>query len=204
MLKTKSSDHEDGGSISVPGKYSEVFAESAYSKLSKNRLIFVNEDISNDTASALSALLLYYDNLSHEDDIYLYINSDGGNVSSFLNIYDVMQMISAPIKTICLGRAYSAAALMTACGTKGKRYALKNSSIMIHGVQVGFPMLGDSDHSGSKNFFDFLNGRNDVLMKILARHTGHTLTKIKNDCKRDFYLDASEALKYGIIDGILP
>jgi len=204
MAKTKSSDNENNVSISMPGRYGENLPEGPYTKLTKNRLIFVNEDITSDTASALSALLLYYDNLNHEDDIYLHINSNGGDVSAFLNIYDVMQMIRAPIQTICLGQAYSAAAIMVACGTKGKRCAFKHSSIMIHGIQCAFPLMGDSDHAGSKNFFDFLNDRNDVLMKIMAKHTGHSLIEIKNICKRDHYFDAIEALKYGIIDKILP
>jgi len=152
-------------------------------------------------AAELSALLLYMDNKS-VDDISIYFHCNGGDADSLVQIYDVMQMIRSPVQTICLGKAYSAAAVLLAAGNKGKRFAFKNSKIMVHGIQCIFPIVGH-DQVNSKNYLEFLNRSNDNIMKILAHHTGHTLSKIKEDCRRDLYLDAKQALKYGIIDNII-
>ena len=111
-------------------------------------------------------------------------------------------MISAPIKTICIGKCYSAGAVILAAGTKGERYAFKSSKIMIHGIQFGFPLPGQ-DIINSKNYYDFIKENNDNIMKILANHTGHPLEKLKEDCKQDLWLDAKQALNYGIIDHII-
>jgi ATP-dependent Clp protease, protease subunit len=177
------------------------YAES-YVRLAQDRIIFLSEDITKDTAASLSALLLYYDHLSPKEHISLHINSDGGDVAALLNIYDVMQMISAPIITVCTGRCYSAAAALLSAGTKGERYAFKNSRVMIHGIQCVFPIAGH-DQTTSKNYFEFLKDYNDNIMKILAKHTGHPLEKIKEDCKGDVFMDAKEALEYGLIDAIV-
>lgn len=173
-----------------------------YIKLAKYRVISISENISDKMASELSALLLYFDNESHEELIEIYMHSNGGAATGLVNIYDVMQMISAPIKTVCIGKCYSAAAVLLAAGTKGERYAFKNSSIMIHGIQVGFPIIGH-DMTASKNYLEFLDENNDIIMKMLAKHTGHTLKKVKEDCKQDVYMTAKEALNYGIIDYII-
>lgn len=173
-----------------------------YIKLTKSRSIFLSEDVTKESAAQLSALLLYYDHESHDDYISIYINSNGGDASGLANIYDVMQLITAPIKTICLGKAYSAGAVVLAAGSKGERYALKSSKIMIHGIQFGFPLPGQ-DIINSKNYYDFVKDNNDNIMKILADHTGHSLSKLKEDCKQDLWMDAKQALNYGIIDGIL-
>lgn len=174
----------------------------SYIKLTKSRSIFLSEDVTQESAAQISALLLYYDHESHDDCISIYINSNGGDASGLANIYDVMQLITAPIKTICLGKAYSAGAVVLAAGSKGERYALKSSKIMIHGIQFGFPLPGQ-DIINSKNYYDFVKDNNDNIMKILADHTGHTLAKLKEDCKQDLWMDAKQALDYGIIDGIL-
>lgn len=174
-----------------------------YIKLTKDRTIFLSEDVGKDNAAQLSALLLYYDNLDHDQEITLYVNSNGGDASGLANIYDVMQMISAPVKTVCLGKCYSAGAVILATGTKGRRYALRSSKIMIHGIQFGFPLPGQ-DIINSKNYFDFIKENNDNIMKILAKHTGHSLEKVKNDCKEDVWLDPKQALQYGLIDHIIP
>lgn len=176
---------------------------NSYIALSKDRIIFVNEDITKETSSALSSLLLYYDNKDPEKDIEIYINTNGGDSSALSNIYDVMQMIHAPIKTICIGKAYSAGAVLLAAGSKGKRYIFKNAKVMIHGIQCLFPIMGDTDQSNSQNYFNFLNNHNDSIMKILATHSNHTLDKVKEDCKRDVFLDAKAALSYGLVDHIL-
>ena len=174
-----------------------------YVKLTKDRVIFLSEDVTKDNAAQLSALLLYYDNEDHNSEITLYLNSNGGDASGLSNIYDVMQMISAPIKTICLGKCYSAGAVILAAGSKGSRYAFKSSKIMIHGIQFGFPLPGQ-DIISSKNYYDFIKENNDNIMKILAKHTGHPLEKLKEDCKQDVWMDPKQALQYGLIDHIIP
>lgn len=178
-----------------PSKY-----ESSFVYLSKDRVIFLKDNVTKELASELSALLLYYDNQSSEEEISLYIHCIGGDADGLIHIYDVMQMIGAPIHTICIGEACSAAAVLLAAGDR--RSAFKNSKIMIHGLQCAFPIPG-YDQVNSKNYLDFLNKNNDNVMKILAKHTGHTLEKVKEDCKRDLYLDAKKALEYGIIDQII-
>lgn len=177
------------------------YADS-YVKMSKNRAIFFSEDVSKKACVELSALMLYYDNIDHESPIHLYIHTDGGDVSGLSNIYDIMQMIHAPIKTILLGKCYSAGAVMLASGTKGERYALKSSKIMIHGIQFVFPLPG-TDLTASKNYYEFVKDNNDGLMKMLAIHTGQSLDKIREDCKREYWMDAKAALAYGIIDHII-
>jgi ATP-dependent Clp protease protease subunit len=173
-----------------------------YIKLTKSRTIFLSEDVTKESAAQLSALLLYYDHESHDEYITIYIHSNGGDAAGLANIYDVMQLISAPIKTICLGKCYSAGAVILAAGDKGERYALKSSKIMIHGIQFGFPLPGQ-DIINSKNYYDFIKENNDNIMKILAYHTGHPLKKLKEDCTQDFWMDAKQALNYGIIDNII-
>lgn len=180
-----------------PSKY-----DSSYIWLSSERIIFLKENITKEVASEISALLLYFDHKSQTEDICLYIHCNGGDADGLINIYDVMQMIKAPIQTICLGKAYSAGAVLLAAGQPGKRYAFKNSNIMIHGIQCVFPIAGH-DQNASKNYLKFLKSHNDTIMKILASHTGHTLDQLREDCKRDFFMDAKTALKYGIIDHII-
>jgi ATP-dependent Clp protease protease subunit len=177
------------------------YAET-YVKLAKHRVLFISEDVSDELATELSALLLYFDHEDHESPIEIYINSHGGAVSGLFSIYDVMQMISAPIQTICAGRASSAAAVILAAGTKGKRCAFPNSRIMIHGIQCVFPIAG-YDLTNNKNYHNFLLEHNDSIMKVLSHHTGQTLDTIKKDCKEDVWMSAMKALEYGIIDLIL-
>lgn len=173
-----------------------------YVKLAQHRVIVISEDFSDNMAAEVSALLLYFDNEDHESIIEMYIHSNGGAATGLSNIYDVMQMISAPVKTVCLGKCYSAGAVLLAAGTKGERYAMKNSSIMIHGIQAGFPIPGH-DITSSKNYYEYLQDNNDNIMKILADHTGHTLEKVKEDCKQDVWMNAKQALEYGLIDHIV-
>lgn len=177
------------------------YAET-YVKLAKHRVLFISEPISDELATELSALLLYFDHEDHEAPIEIYINSPGGEVSGLYSIYDVMQMIEAPIQTICAGRASSAAAIILAAGTPGKRCAFSNSRIMIHGIQCIFPIAGH-DLTNNKNYHNFLLEQNDNIMKVLSHHTGQTLDAIKKDCKEDVWLSAVKAREYGIIDHIL-
>lgn len=173
-----------------------------YIKLAQHRIIVVSEDITDVMATELSALLLYFDNENHEEPIEMYIHSNGGATSGLTNIYDVMQMISAPVHTVCLGKCYSAGAVLLAAGSKGERYAMKHSSVMIHGIQAGFPIPG-YDIKSSKNYYEYLTDHNDTIMKMLARHTGHSLSKVKEDCKQDVWMDAHQALNYGLVDHII-
>lgn len=173
-----------------------------YVKLAKHRILFVSEDVSDTMAAELSAMLLYFDNENHDEPIEMYIHTNGGDVTGLANIYDVMQMIQSPIKTICIGKCYSAGAVLLASGTKGERYAFKNSSIMIHGIQFGFPIPGH-DMTNSQSYYDFIDSSNDNIMKMLAHHTGQPLEKLKADCKEDRWLTAKEALDYGLIDHII-
>jgi ATP-dependent Clp protease protease subunit len=175
--------------------------DSSYISLSKSRIIFLKEILTKEVAAELSALLLYYDNLSFED-IGLYIHCDGGDADALVNIYDVIQMIKSPVQTICIGKAYSAAAVLLAAGTKGKRFAFKSSKVMLHGIQCMFPIIG-YDQFSSKNYFDFLNNNNNNIMKILSYHTGQSVDKLKEDCNRDFFLNTQQAVEYGVIDHII-
>lgn len=173
-----------------------------YVKLASERIIFLSENLTKEVASDISALLLYYDAMDSDKDIYLYIHCNGGDAAGLLNIYDVMQMIKAPISTVCIGKAYSAGAILLAAGTKGKRLAFKNSSIMMHGMQCMFPLLGH-DTKNSKTYYDFLKNSNDNVLKIISKHTEVPLEKIREDCSRDLFLDAKQAIQYGVIDHIL-
>lgn len=173
-----------------------------YTKLTQDRVIFLSEDVSKQSAADLSALLLYYDNQDNEADITIYIHSNGGDAAGLANIYDVMQMINSPVKTVCIGKAYSAGAVILAAGSKGERYAMKSSKVMIHGIQFAFPLPGQ-DIINSKNYYEFIKENNDNIMKILADHTGHPLDKLKEDCKQDVWLTAEQALDYGLIDHII-
>lgn len=177
--------------------------EESYVRLSKHRIIWVSEDVTDEMANQLSALLLYYDNEDQELPIEMYINSRGGAVSGLFHIYDVMQMIQAPVRTINVGKSYSAGAVLLAAGTKGERRAFKNSRVMIHGIQCLFPIPG-LDVTNSKNYHQFLVDNNDNMMKVLSHHTGQPLEKIRKDCLEDVWFNAEQALEYGIIDQIIP
>ena len=168
-----------------------------YSKLLKNRIIFLSGEIDDMLSNSVVAQLLYLDSLNH-DDIYLYINSPGGSVSSGLAIYDTMNFIQSDVSTICFGMAASMGALILSSGAKGKRLILPNADVMIHQV------LGKSEGQASDiqiaterilNLKKRLNG-------ILVKNTGKRISKIEKDTDRDHYLSAKEAIAYGIVDKI--
>lgn len=189
--------NNDGMSMPSFSKYMDT-----YVKLASNRSLFISEEFSDKMASDLSAMLFYLNSVSSKEPISLYIHSDGGALTGFNNIYDVMQIIKCPIKTICIGKCYSAGALLLASGSPGQRYAFKNSNIMIHGIQAGFPIPGD-DITDSETYLDFLYKNNKSVMKILAKHTGHTVEKVEEDCKQDIWLSAYEAKQFGIVDHVI-
>jgi len=176
-----------------------------FSRLLRDRIIFVGDPegaISTGSANNLIAQLLYLEAENSDQDINLYINSPGGMVTAGLAVYDTMQFIKAPITTICMGMAMSFGALLLAAGTKGKRFALPNSRIMIHQ-----PLIFGGGISGQATDIDIENkemqGTKARLIKILARHTGKSEERVKQDTERNFYMSAQEAVEYGIIDGIL-
>lgn len=196
--KLKSNLHSHGGHPDEPTRYGRTIVE-----LTPGRMIFLNEPFTQEVASALSSLLIYYDTIDPMADISLYINSDGGEESALVQIYDVIKMLSAPVRTICIGKAYSAGAFLLAAGTKGKRYIFPHAKVMIHGVQFSFPIPGEGDPTNSQNYFNFVKSRNEIILKLLAADTGQPLEKIKEDTKRDVYLTAEEAIKYGIADCLI-
>lgn len=175
--------------------------ESSYVWLAKGRQIFLKENITKDVASDMTALLFYYDSIS-TNPITVYIHCRGGDSDGLLQIYDVMNLLRSPIRTVCIGRAYSAGAVLLSAGEEGMRFAMKSSKIMIHGIRGFFPPPG-SDQVASKNYFSFLKSHNNTIMKILAKHTGKDLKQVKEDCARDMYFSAAQAVKYGIVDHII-
>jgi ATP-dependent Clp protease protease subunit len=198
LLKIKNKLNHDDHGDSGGSKYSE-----SYVRLAKNRVIFLSEEISKEVGAAISALMLYFDNQDKKKDITILINSNGGDASALSAIYDTMQMIKAPVKTVCMGKCYSAAAVLLATGSSGKRFALRNSQIMIHGLQCSFPAIGEGNSAGTEKYFNFLMKSNNTVMKMLSKHVGKSAEQIEKDCLRDFYLTSEQALEYGIIDKIL-
>ena len=168
-----------------------------FSRLLKERIIFISGEINDSLANSVIASLLYLDSISH-DDISIYINSPGGSVSSGLAIYDTMQFISSDVSTICVGMAASMGAFLLSSGTIGKRFALPNSDIMIHQPLGG----AEGQASDIKITSDHIVLLRKRLNKILAKNTKQTLRKIEKDTERDYYLDAKEALEYGLVDKI--
>ena len=173
-------------------------AYDIYSRLLKDRIIFVTDQIEDHMANLIIAQLLFLESEDPERDIYLYINSPGGVVTSGLAIYDTMQYLKAPVNTVCIGQAASMAAVLLAAGTKGKRYALPNARIMIHQGSGGF--RGNTpDVIIQVKELETLVGR---LSDILAHHTGQDVEKIKRDSERDRFMSAQEAKTYGLIDEV--
>ena len=170
-----------------------------YSRLLKDRIVFLDGEINDITADVVVAQLLFLESMDPEKDIDLYINSPGGSVTAGLAIYDTIQIIRPDIKTICLGQASSLGALLLACGSDGKRYALPSSRVLIHQ-----PWGGVSGQASDIS----LQAREIIRLKKLtldyfALHTRKTVEEVAKDTERDFYMSASEALEYGIIDKIL-
>ena len=174
-------------------------AYDIYSRLLKDRIIFIGTPIEDEIANIIIAQLLF---LAAEDplkDINMYINSPGGVVTAGLAIYDTIQYLKAPVSTICIGQAASMGALLMTAGTKGKRYALPNARIMIHQ-----PLGGAQGQATDVE----IQAREIMRMKalvnnLLAKHTGQSLSKIEKDTDRDFYMSAEEAVKYGLIDEVI-
>lgn len=170
------------------------------SRLIKDRVIFLSEELDTENTSSILSLLFLLDREDEEKPISLWINSPGGIAHGFFAIYDMIQRIKAPVRTVCMGEACSAAAMLLASGSKGLRYAMPNSRVMIHQIQVG-GMAGSNTEIEIET--KELKAIQDRLTDIFARHTGHTKAKVKRDTKMDKYMSAQEAIDYGIVDKIL-
>ena len=170
-----------------------------YSRLLKDRIIFLGTEVTNAMANLILAQLLFLESEDPEKDIFLYINSPGGIVTAGMAIYDTMQYVKSPVSTICVGQASSMAAVLLAAGEKGKRIALPNARIMIHQPLGGAHGQATDIEIQAK---EILRVR-ETINAILARHTGQPLDKIALDTDRDFFMSAEEANSYGIIDKII-
>ncbi len=169
-----------------------------YSKLLTNRIVFLEGEINDTTANIITSELLYLDSINN-DDIYLYINSPGGSITSGFAIYDTMNYIKSDVITIGIGMCASMAAFLLSSGTKGKRYALKNTEIMIHE-----PLGGTSGQATEiKIVAERILKLKNKINKILSNNTNKSLSKIEKDTERDYYMEPQDALEYGIIDKII-
>jgi len=175
-------------------------AYDIYSRLLKNRIIFVGEAIDDALANLVIAQLLYLEQEDPDKDIDIYINSPGGSVTAGLGIYDCMQLVKPDVSCICMGMAASAAAVLLAGGAKGKRFALPYSRIMIH--QPWISQIGGQATDIDIHARQIIKTR-ETLNKILAEHTGQELEKVARDTERDYYMSAQEAKDYGLIDEII-
>ena len=174
-------------------------AYDIYSRLLKDRIIMLGSPIDDDVANVIIAQLLLLESQDNTKEIKLYINSPGGSVTAGLAIYDAMQHIKPDVSTTCVGMAASMGAVLLAGGAKGKRFSLPNSEIMIHQVLGG--MQGQA--SDIKIHAERILKTRDQLNKILATHTGQPMKKIEQDTERDNFMDAADALKYGLIDKVI-
>lgn len=173
-------------------------AYDIYSRLLRDRIIFLGGTIDGDVANLINAQLLFLEAEDPKKDIQLYINSPGGGVYAGLSIMDTMNYIKPDVATICVGMAASMAAVLLAAGKKGKRHALPNSRIMIHQVLGG----AEGQASDIKIQAEEILGLKDILNKTLAERTGHNLEKIEKDTDRDYYMTAEAAKQYGLIDSV--
>lgn len=171
-----------------------------YSRLLKNRIIFIGDAIDDHIANLVIAQLLFLEQEDPDKDIDVYINSPGGSVTSGLAMYDCMQLVKPDVSCICMGMAASAAAVLLAGGAKGKRYALPYSRIMIHQPWIG--QIGGQATDIDIHARQILKTR-ALLNQILADHTGQDLKKVERDTERDYYMSAAEAVEYGLIDSVI-
>ena len=173
-----------------------------FSRLLKDRIIFLGEDVNATSAGLVIAQLLFLESEDPDKEIHLYINSPGGSITDGMAIVDTMNYIKCPVSTICVGMAASMGAVLLACGEKGKRYATPNSEILIHQ-----PLIGGNGIAGQateiKIHADHMVKTREKLNKLLSEKTGQSLETINRDTERDNYMTAEEALTYGLIDGIM-
>jgi ATP-dependent Clp protease protease subunit len=174
-------------------------AYDIYSRLLKDRIIFLGTAIDDNVANTVIAQILFLQTEDPDKDIHIYVNSPGGVVSSGLAIYDTMQYVKPDIATYCVGQAASMGALLLAAGTKGKRFALPNSRIMLHQPMGGFQGQATDIEIHAREILRM----KDTLNNILSSHTGQPFDKIRNDTDRDFFMSGAEAKEYGIVDEVI-
>ncbi len=174
-------------------------AYDIYSRLLKDRIIFMGTAIDDNVANTVIAQLLFLQTEDPDKDIHLYINSPGGIVSSGLAIYDTMQYVKSDIATYCIGQAASMGAMLLAAGTRGKRFALPNARVMIHQPMGGFQGQATDVEIHAREILRI----KETLNKLLAHHTGQPLDKIQADTDRDFFMSGQEAKEYGIVDEVI-
>ncbi len=174
-------------------------AYDIYSRLLKDRLIFIVGTVEDQMANLIVAQLLFLESENADKDIHLYINSPGGSVTAGLSIYDTMKFINCDVSTICCGQAASMGALLLAGGAKDKRFALPHSRIMVHQPSSGFQGQATDISIHAKEVLEIKSRLNEIMSK----HTGQTITQIEQDLERDHFLSASEALEYGLVDTVL-
>jgi ATP-dependent Clp protease protease subunit len=174
-------------------------AYDIYSRLLKERIVFLGGPVNDAVANSVIAQFLFLASKDEKKDIQLYVNSPGGSVTAGLAIYDTMQFVKCPVATTCVGMAASMGAILLAAGTKGKRFALPNSEIMLHQVAGGAQGVAADVEINAKQIIKI----REILNKIIAKHTGQALSKIALDTDRDFYLTAQEAKTYGLIDEVI-
>lgn len=174
-------------------------AYDIYSRLLKDRIVFLGGAIDSEVANLINAQLLFLESEDPKKDIQLYINSPGGSVYAGLSIYDTMQYVKPDVKTICVGMAASMGAVLLAAGAKGKRSALPNSRIMIHQVLGG----AEGQASDIKIQAEEILSLKDTLNKILAKHSGKPFAQVDKDTDRDYYMGAKQAKQYGLIDTVI-
>jgi len=171
-----------------------------FSRLLKDRIIFLSEDVNHVSASLVIAQMLFLESEDPDKEISFYINSPGGSITDGMAIVDTMNYIKCPVSTICVGLAASMGSVLLACGQKGKRFATPNSEILIHQPLISGGLSGQTTEI--KIHADHMVKTREKLNKLLSEKTGQTLEQIEKDTERDHYMTAEEALKYGLIDGI--
>ncbi len=174
-------------------------AYDIYSRLLKDRIVFLGTAIVDEVANLITAQLLFLESEDPERDIYFYINTPGGSVTAGLAIYDTMQYVKPQISTVCLGQAASMGAILLAAGTKGKRFALPHSRIMIHQPLGGFQGAATDVDIQAREILRVREELNNILM----RHTGQGLKKIEKDTDRDLFMTGKQALEYGLVDEVI-
>ena len=174
-------------------------AYDIFSRLLKDRIVFIGSAISDAVADVVIAQLLFLESENPEKDVYVYVNSPGGLVTAGLAIYDTMQYIKPDVATMCIGQAASMGAVILAAGTKGKRYALPHARVMLHQVLGGFEGQATDIEIHAK---EILRVREEIN-RIFAKHTGQPIDRIARDTERDFFLNSKDSLEYGIVDAII-
>ena len=170
-----------------------------YSRLLKDRIVFLGGTVTDDVANLVTAQLLFLESEDPEREINMYINSPGGSVTAGLAIYDTMQFVKPPVSTLCVGQAASMGSLLLAAGAKGRRYALPHSRILIHQVSGGFEGQASDIEIHAREALRL----REILNDILAHHTGQNVKKIEKDTDRDNFMSAAQAVEYGLIDEVI-